>query len=227
MSRKGDRASRSLDCASRRVHRRAGKVRLRVTKGPPARREGSTARHGGSTARHATSTARHESSTGAARNVDSASRKVHRASRNFAGASRKVHRASRICLCRAIHSVVKVVLSRPLARHRVLIQPSQVRSASGSMTDNMANPSMPISFTVKKSAPMTAAERQQRCRANGKGRHRGRRGTRAEGKALLAALQAAAIPQSEAAIAPQPKLAPAPAPAPQPRPELNVSSMAA
>ena len=45
-------------------------------------------------------------------------------------------------------------------------------------------------FQVKTKSPMTAAERQRRCRARGKGRHRGIRYTRAMLAEALAKQQA-------------------------------------
>jgi hypothetical protein len=64
---------------------------------------------------------------------------------------------------------------------------------------------MTVFFTRKSSAPMTAAERQRRCRANGKGRHRSHRPTRAQVKAyaaeLLRRLEEGADPATAAAAA--------------------------
>jgi hypothetical protein len=86
---------------------------------------------------------------------------------------------------------------------------------------------------LKPAPPMTAAHRQRRCRAGGKGRHRG--GTtkrmRQESERLVRAMMAAArataaaqpVTAEQAVPAPQPEAAPAP----QPAAELNVSSMAA
>ena len=61
---------------------------------------------------------------------------------------------------------------------------------------------VPKSIIVTKFPPMTAAERQRRCRANGKGRHRGERGTRADSRAALAKLLAEAAAAEAAARGP-------------------------
>src|SRR4051794_11246104 len=57
---------------------------------------------------------------------------------------------------------------------------------------------MSVFFTRKDFKPMTAAERQRRCRANGKGRHRGHRPTQAQTRAYVLGL----IEQAEAAAPP-------------------------
>jgi hypothetical protein len=99
----------------------------------------------------------------------------------------------------------------------------------------------------EKGHAMTAAERQQRCRANGKGRHRGRRTAtkaekaryRAEFAAMVAAAQAeedalmaaaaGGTVQMEASAASHspPATTPLPDAAIVPLPEWNLSAMAA
>jgi len=76
--------------------------------------------------------------------------------------------------------------------------------------------------------PMTAAERQRKCRAGGKGRHRGgikNRKTQARRRVqeAFAAARAASAPQAAATAS----FTPEAAPAPQPPSQLNLSSLAA
>ncbi|MEZ0265044.1 MAG: hypothetical protein ACAI43_09975 [Phycisphaerae bacterium] len=85
-------------------------------------------------------------------------------------------------------------------------------------------------FQVRTRAPMTAAERQRRCRENGKGRHRGERGTRADSRAALARVladAAAAEAAARAPAAPHPVAVAVAVESPADGDHLNLSAMAA
>jgi hypothetical protein len=107
------------------------------------------------------------------------------------------------------------MIGRPISSHdaasvrrrRVLSRPASI-AARGARVDSRELPDSPMRWGMQELPPfiprvkgqaMTAAERQRRCRARGKGQHRGRYFTRAEIKEILSKQSAPAAAAPTAA----------------------------